>query len=236
MKAFRFRSVLAKNRILLLGGDAFLARNLGKVFKNRGFIFQRALKSADYLKTVLEFAPHLVVMDITPFKEGVRLCAALKQRKNPEHLPVIILGEGGDRNKKTIKCLSAGAEDYLLKPMDAALFIARIGAIMRRLIFQDVPAEIVKTGGVILNLTAHTADADSKPVNLTPKEFALLYFLMKREGKVLTRRMLMRSVWERKYFANMRTVDVHIQSLRKKLSTHGKHIIAVEGMGYKFAV
>lgn len=118
--------------------------------------------------------------------------------------------------------------------MDIALFIARIGVILRRRIFQEEPEEILKSKNIVLNLTAHTILVNNKSVKLAPMEFALLYFLMKRKGRVLSRKTLMENVWEQKYFCEMRTVDIHVQSLRRKLGTAGKNVQAVEGIGYKF--
>ena len=234
-KSFRFRNVLSKSRILLFGGDALLARQLGKVLKNRGFVFRREKETNRVEYFIREFSPSLILADCGVLSASIKLCAAVKLSKNFGHLPVIILEkEECTSSRSIIKSLSAGAEDYITSPLDTELFIARIAVILRRMLFISGPEEVIKSSGISVNLTKHTVEAASRAVKLAPKEFALLYFLMKRKGRVLTRNALMQNIWERKYFPNMRTIDIHVQSLRKKLGDSGKHIKAVEGIGYKF--
>ena len=234
-KTFRFRSVLSKNRVLLFGGDVDLARKLGKVFKNRGLVFRREKETRGVEHFIREFSPSLILADCGALSASIKLCDAVKCSKNFRHLPVIILEKKeSSSDKNIIKSLSAGAEDYITRPLDMELFIARIAVILRRMLFSSEPEEVIEASGISVNLTKHTVEVSSRAVKLTPKEFALLYFLMKRKGGVLTRNALMQNIWERKYFPNMRTIDIHVQSLRKKLGDSGKHIKAVEGIGYKF--
>jgi len=235
-KSFRFRSVLSKNRVLLFGGDVGLARKLGKVFKNRDFVFRREKETHRVECFIREFSPSLILAACGGLPASIKLCAAVKCSKNFRHLPVVILEkkDGAGVNRNITKSLSAGAEDYITRPLDTELFIARIAVILRRMLFSSEPEEVIEASGISVNLTKHTVEVSSRAVKLTPKEFALLYFLMKRKGGVLTRNALMQNIWERKYFPNMRTIDIHVQSLRKKLGDSGKHIKAVEGIGYKF--
>jgi DNA-binding response OmpR family regulator len=185
-------------------------------------------------KQVWELSPQLVILDFSQSNiDSLKLCRVLKRDRRVSHIPVIILSSKDTKSKDIIKGLEVGAEDYIFKPLDIGLFLARLNVILRKRIYREEPEEILKSRNIVLNLTAHTVSVNNKPVKLTPKEFALLYFLMKRKGKALGRRTLIRNVWEYKYFGNMRTLNNHIQTLRKKLGPAGKNIESVKGIGYK---
>jgi len=233
-KKDRYGNVLGKDKILLFGNDAVTSRILGKLFTKS--VFTSNSVYSNFKNIIWENNPNLIILNYgseIPLKINFGLCRQLKTDRRLLHIPVIILGDCSS-NDCVIKALESGAEDYLVKPLNAKLFQARVNVILRRRFFQEEPEEIIRIRQIILNLTNHTVTINNNPVNLAPKEFALLYFLMKRKGQVLSRKALMENVWEKKYFPNMRTINAHVQNLRKKLGSSGDNIEAVEGIGYRF--
>lgn len=232
---FVYGNTLTKDKILLLGDDPVTARTLGRVAKKQHFIVYYAREHRDIGK-IEEFGAKLIVLDFRLSSvNSLTLCGQLKKDRRLSHIPVIILNKELVRTNHIIRALEAGAEDYLVKPLDANLLLARIKAVLRRMRYQEEPEEILKYKKLItLNITRHTVFAENKQISLTPKEFALLYFLMKRKGTILKRKFLMEHVWEREYFGDTRTVNKHIETLRKKLGPSGKCIQTVEGVGYRF--
>lgn len=234
-KRFRFGNVLGKDRILLFGDDIITARVLGKVLKKQGYVFSRIKEPIDIVRQVWELNPKLVILDYNLSGiNSLELCQNLKRNRRTSHIPVVILSGEHTKTKDVVKGLRAGAEDYLHKPLNTELLLAKIMVILRRRIYREEPEEILKSKGIILNLTTHEVTVNNRPVKLAPKEFALLYFLMKRKRQVLSRKTLIENVWEHEYFNDMNTVNIHIHSLRRKLGSAGKYIEPVEGIGYRF--
>lgn len=236
-KRIRFGSILGKDKILLFGDDIVTARVLGKILKRRGYIFTRIKEPENIINQVREHNPRMVILDYDfSGVNSLKLCKNLKSTRQTRHIPVVVLVDKNRDIKYLVKLLKSGAEDYIFKPLNVELFLAKIMTILRRRAFQEEPAEILKSKYIVLNLTHHRVTVNNKEVKLSPKEFALLYFLMKRKGQVLNRKTLMRNVWEKEYFNDMNTVNIHISSLRKKLGPAGKYIEPVEGIGYRLKI
>ncbi|MFC2048736.1 response regulator transcription factor [Elusimicrobiota bacterium] len=235
-KKIRYGNILAKKKIILIGDDNNVARQLGKIFKNRDILFNSISNESDVIGITRQNRPDLVIIDLTDLNNSIEICGRIKYDRIVCNMPLIILGYSSSNRDATIKCLSAGADDFITKPIDKDLFIAKLNSIIRRSDLRQHEDEIIKASGIEINLTAHTVKCDDIPVKLTPMEFALLYFLIKRKGQVLSRKTLTESVWEQKYFKDMRTVNTHIQNTRKKLGKYGKNIESVEGIGYKFVI
>lgn len=236
-KRVRFGNVLGKDKILLFGDDIVTARILGKVLKKQGYVFNRIKDPSNIARRVWEFNPKLVILDYSLSGiDNLELCENLKRDRRTNHIPVVILSREHTKTKDIVKGLRAGAEDYLPKPLNTELLLTKIMVILRRRIYREEPEEILKSRGIVLNLTTHEVSVNNRHIRLTPKEFALLYFLMKRKGQVLSRRTLMKDVWEREYFGDMNTVNIHVCALRRKLGSAGKYIEPVEGIGYRLAL
>jgi DNA-binding response OmpR family regulator len=233
---FVYGNTLTKEKILLLGDDPVTARSLKRTAGKQHFI-THFLKDHGNTNKISEFGPKLIVLDFNPVHtDNLKICSILKKNKRLSHIPVIILNKEFTKTRHIIRALETGAEDYLIKPLDINLLLAKIRAVLRRLRFQEEPEEILKHDNlIILNITAHTACVNKKPVKLTPKEFALLYFLMRKKGEILKRKVLMEHIWEHRYFGDVRTVNKHIETLRKKLGPAKHYIQTIEGVGYRFS-
>jgi two-component system alkaline phosphatase synthesis response regulator PhoP len=235
-RPFVYGNILTKEKILLLGDDPVTARGLNRVAKKQHFILYY-VKECRNIKKVEELNPKLIILDFSPSHatNSLNICKQLKKTRHLKHIPVIILNKGLTRSRDIVRALETGAEDCLIKPLGTNLLLAKIKAILRRMRYQEEPEEILKYKNLItLNLTTHTVWVKNRQTKLTPKEFALLYFLMKRKGKILKRKFLMEHIWEQKYFGDTRTVNKHIETLRKKLGPASKCIQTIERVGYRF--
>ena len=195
-------------------------------FQARGFE-----DGSSFLEALALETPELVLLDIMlPGEDGMELLRKLKASKKTKDIPVIMV------TAKTIeidavKGLDLGADDYITKPFGVMELVSRVKAVLRR------SAKKVKTVLVYKNIeldeNKHTVLVDGAEVDLTYKEYEILKHLIRNKGIVLTRDRLMEIVWGYNFEQGNRTVDVHIQSLRKKLGTAGEHIKTIRNVGYK---
>lgn len=178
--------------------------------------------------------PELILLDIMlPGEDGISILKRL--RKNPEtaNIPIIMLTAKNSEYDKVIG-LDSGADDYVTKPFGIMELISRIKAVLRR--SGNVPAdasEVYKAGDVVLDTKKHTVTSGGRDISLTYKEFELLRLLMKNNGSVITRDVLLERVWGYDFDGETRTIDVHIRTLRQKLGESGDIIKTIRGVGYK---
>jgi DNA-binding response OmpR family regulator len=168
-----------------------------------------------------------------PGMDGFEVLGAI--RANDAELPVIMLtarGEVADR----VRGLDLGATDYLGKPFAFAELLARIRARTRRPAVNGAPASTLAVGAVSLDLLSREAEVDGQRVDLSAREFALLAYLMRHPGQVLSRQQILNGVWGYTFDPRSNLVDVYIGYLRRKLTTDGRSPIeTVRGMGYRMA-
>ena len=177
--------------------------------------------------------PQLVMLDIMlPGEDGMDILRKLKSSSVTKNIPVIMVTAKGTEYDK-VTGLDCGADDYISKPFGMMELVARIKAVLRRAGKSDSDGENYEYGKVCLDLRSHTVTVDGKPVELTLKEFELLRLLMKNAGAVLTRDMLLETIWGYDFDGETRTVDVHVRTLRQKLGTGADIIETVRGVGYK---
>ena len=226
---------MIEGRILLFGDDPKIARGLKKTLEKKAFAVYRVKEKAGVREKILKLEPELIILNFTSFPEdNFKICEDIKQHRNFRHIPVVIISNIS-KKKELIRALEIGADDCLASPFDFDIFLARLRAILRRISYREEPEEILRCSDIEINLTTRTLLVKEKPVKLTPKEFALLYTLMKKRGRALERRYLMKSVWEEKYLGDPRTINKHIETLRKKLGPGaGQYIETIEKVGYMF--
>lgn len=196
----------------------------------RGFADGTALFSA-----LRNEKPDLILLDIMlPGEDGISILRRLRSLPDTAALPVILLTAKNTEYDKVIG-LDSGADDYIAKPFGMMELVARVRAVLRRTQDTISSAEhvLLSDGPISLDERAHTVCVSGQPVQLTLKEYQLLTLLMKNQGAVLTRDVLLENIWGYGSESETRTVDVHIRTLRQKLGDGGALIETVRGVGYR---
>lgn len=180
--------------------------------------------------------PRLILLDIMlAGEDGIEILKQLREDAATKKIPVIMVTAKGTEYDK-VTGLDAGADDYISKPFGMMELVARVKAVLRRTENGEDEKEIVKLGRISMDPKCHTVTVDGKPVELTLKEFELLFCLIKNPGEVFTRDTLLDIIWGYNFNSETRTVDAHIRTLRMKLGDGADIIETVRGIGYKARV
>ena len=179
--------------------------------------------------------PDLILLDIMlPGEDGISILRRLRSLPDTAAIPVILLTAKNTEYDKVIG-LDSGADDYIAKPFGMMELVARIRAVLRRSQDKLLSADShpLTAGAISIDERAHTVCVSGRDVQLTLKEYQLLVLLMKNQGAVLTRDVLLENIWGYNNESETRTVDVHIRTLRQKLGADGALIETVRGVGYR---
>lgn len=176
----------------------------------------------------------LIIMDIMmPKLDGYSACKEIKKTKN---IPVIMLSARGEEYDKLFG-FELGIDDYVVKPFSPKELMARVNAVLARSSAkQEEQPEILKFDGLEINIPARTVSVDGKKVELTPKEYELLFYLVENKNIALSRNKLLSDIWGYDFFGDDRTIDTHIKNLRNNLGPYRDYIVTLRGVGYKFEV
>ena len=187
-----------------------------------------------------EYAPNLILLDIMlPGLDGYEVCREIRRESK---VPIIMLSAKTEVFDKVLG-LELGADDYIIKPFDSKELVARVKAVLRR--YTEAPAPVekkpdekrVEYKDLIINLSNYEVIYKGKPVEMTPREIELLYFLASSPNQVFTREQLLDHIWGYEYAGDTRTVDVHIKRIREKIAdTDQWSIGTVWSVGYRFEV
>lgn len=225
----------SKGRILVVEDDASLLFGLKKNLQYEGYEVLTADDGERGLQLAVDGKPDLIVLDIMlPKINGFELCETLRRSKIDT--PVIFLSAKSAEIDK-VNGLELGGDDYMTKPFSVRELLARVKSILRRL-KDDEEAAPTRFGDVEVDLAGQTVRVEGRPVKLTSREFELLRFLVRSEGKVLTRETILQKVWGFDYYGTARTIDNFINRLRQKIeqdADHPRHLLTVRGVGYKFS-
>ena len=223
----------AKARILIVEDDAAIAFGLQKNLRFEGYDVIVATEGESGLRMAVDERPDLIILDIMlPRVNGYEICEALRKKKID--VPVIFLSAKAQEMDKILG-LDLGGDDYMTKPFSVRELLSRVKTILRR-VKSDEP-DVATFGDVHVNFSAQSIAIRGKPVTLTQKEFELLRYLMRSEGKVLQRDAILNKVWGYDYFGTARTIDNFINRLRQKIEDdvdNPRHILTVRGVGYRF--
>lgn len=221
-------------KLLIVDDEPTLVETVQNRMRKEGYSTFAAGSAEEGMRLFKRVRPDLILLDIMlPNRSGFDLCRAIRKDSTT---PIIFLTARGDEQER-VKGLEMGADDYVVKPFNLAELAARVRAVLRRAP-SEVLQETVERGPLTIDPKRHEAFLDGKPLPLSPKEFALLYFLAKNAGQVFSREALLDRVWGKDAFVTARTVDVHIRWLRKRIEPDAENptrLITVRGVGYKYA-
>ena len=174
----------------------------------------------------------LIIMDIMmPKLDGFSACKEIKKIKD---IPVIMLSARGEEYDKLFG-FELGIDDYVVKPFSPKELMARINAILsRKNAATNATQGVMKFGGLEINIPARTVTVDGNKVDLTPKEYDLLFYLVENKNIALSRDKLLSDIWGYDFFGDDRTIDTHIKNLRNNLGPYRDYIVTLRGVGYKF--
>jgi two-component system alkaline phosphatase synthesis response regulator PhoP len=222
-------------RRVLVVEDSELGLGLSANLEMEGYTVGLAVDGGKGLELVRTWAPDLVVLDMMlPDMDGLQLLRTA--RKEGHQVPVLVLTARGQESDKVV-ALKLGADDYLTKPFGLLELLARVEALLRRSgAARPDDAASYRFGNVELRTATRTVLRSGQPVELTPKEFELLWVLLRAGGAVVTREELLRRVWGYRSVVVTRTLDSHVAELRRKLESAPAtphHILTVRKVGYR---
>ena len=173
----------------------------------------------------------IIVMDVMmPRLDGYSACKEIKKLKD---IPVIMLSARGEEYDKLFG-FEIGVDDYVTKPFSPKELMARIRAVMNRSAGSKKTEDVITYQGLVINFTAREVTIDGKKAQMTPKEYDLLFYLVRNMNIALSREKLLEEVWGFDFYGDDRTVDTHIKMLRNSLGPYRSLIVTLRGMGYKF--
>lgn len=227
----------SKLRILVVDDEPIVTEVVQRYLLREGYEVAMARDGIDALRQARETAPDLIVLDLMlPALDGLEVC---RQLRGESAVPIVMLTAKGDESDKILG-LGLGADDYLTKPFSPGELVARIKAVLRRAgpgRAAYASADTLHIADLRINPRTRTVEAAGQQVELTAREFDLLYFLADHAGQVFTREQLMDHVWDYQYAGDASTVTVHVRRLREKIERdpeRPRYVKTVWGVGYKF--
>jgi two-component system OmpR family response regulator len=220
-------------RLLIVEDEVRLASALQRGLTAEGFTVDVAHTGPDGLHAASETSYDAVLLDIMlPGLSGYRIIEQLRAAEN--WVPILML-TAKDGEYDEADALDLGADDYLTKPFSFVVLLARLRALLRRGVIPR-PASL-SAGDLVLDPSAHTVTRDGQPIDLTPREFSLLEFLMRHKGDAVSKADILHHVWDAHYDGDANVVEVYAGYLRRKIDTpFGRHSVqTVRGAGYRLA-
>jgi DNA-binding response OmpR family regulator len=225
-------STVRKIKIMLVEDEQPIVDFLTLGLTYEGFEIQSCLDGGQALGLAAEFKPDLVVLDLMlPGMDGLEIARRLRAGSDSG----IVMLTAREDSETTVKGLNLGADDYVIKPFDFPVLVARIRSVLRRK--GQLQQDTLTVGNVTLNRNSHEVRRGNQPVELTNKEFELLEMLMSHPRQVFSRETILNRVWGYDFAGNTNVVDVYISYLRDKLEDKDENsrlIQTVRGVGYTF--
>nr|WP_287155547.1 response regulator transcription factor [Candidatus Solincola tengchongensis] len=225
---------MAGELVLVVDDEPNIVELARLYLEKEGFRVAEARSGEEALRLFEELHPTLMVLDIMiPEPDGWEVCRRIRSRST---LPIIMLTAREDEVDKVVG-LELGADDYLTKPFSPRELVARVKAVLRRTSLSGEPRDVLHVDDLVIDSSRRKVFQREREVELTPREFDLLYTLALNRGIVLSREKLLERVWGYDYYGDTRTVDVHIRHIRDKLGDNPqepRYLETVWGVGYKF--
>ncbi len=218
-------------KILIVEDDETIASTVEKRITAWGYEARRVLDFRNVISEFAVFDPQLVLLDVMlPFYNGYHWCNEIRKISK---VPVIFLSSAAD-NMNIVMAMNMGGDDFVSKPFDLDVLIAKIQAVLRRTYDFNGQTGLLEHRGAILSMSDAVLTYQGERVNLTKNEYRILLTLMENKGKIVNRDLLMTKLWETDSFVDENTLTVNVTRLRKKLAEAGleNYIITKKGIGY----
>lgn len=224
------------SKVLIVDDEENIRTLIHFNLEKAGYSVEEATNGKEALDLIALNKPDLVILDLMlPVIDGLAVCRKLKENPSTSSIPIIMLTAKSEEIDRVIG-LELGADDYMTKPFGPRELLARIKAVLRRIITPDTTAKKLAFGRLTINLTNYAAYLSGKKLELTLKEFELLCLLIQNPNQAFSREKLLENIWGYEYYGDTRTVDVHIRHLRFKLEAAPEIASAIEtvrGVGYR---
>lgn len=218
---------------ILVVDDEQNIRQLIKKYANfEGYKVTEAADGSEALDICSQCSFDLIILDVMmPEVDGF---TALRQlRRTDRRTPVLMLSARGEEYDR-IRGFELGVDDYVVKPFSPKELMLRVSAILRRAGDHEDLRETYTVEGITADFTGRRVLVDGKPVEMSPKEYDLFFYMVKNRGIALTREKLLSDVWGYDFYGDERTLDTHIKLLRKSLGPYSGHVVTLRGVGYRF--
>lgn len=219
------------NKILIVDDEKEIRNVLKEYAEFNGYEVYEASDGFESIKIIKNHDIDLIIMDI--MMPGLDGFSAIKEIKKHKDIPTIMLSARGEEYDKLFG-FELGVDDYVTKPFSPKEILARVSAILKRKSPAKSIHEKLIFEGLEIDLAGRTVTVDGKKADLTPKEYELLFFLVRNKGIAMSREKLLSDVWGYDFFGEDRTVDTHIKMLRSNLGRYRDRIVTLRGLGYKF--
>ena len=219
------------HKILIIEDDEIIAKSIEKELSNWGFISKRITDFQNIIPQFVEFDPQLILLDITlPFFNGYHWCSEIRKLSK---VPIVFISSASD-NMNIVMAMNMGGDDFISKPFDVHVLIAKIQAILRRTYDFSTSSNLLEHRGAILNINDNSVSYNGEKVELTKNEYKILQTLLENKNKTVSRDNLMIKLWETDNYVEENTLNVNVTRLRKKLESIGLNnfIKTKKGRGY----
>ncbi len=228
---------MSQPRILIIEDERGLVQSLTWYFNREGYETIVAHDGQEGLRKAQTLLPDLVLLDLMlPSLDGLSICRELRSGERTREMPIIMITAKSEESDQVLG-LNMGADDYVTKPFNNKVLLAKVKALLRRIDGQGDPGDVVEHMGVKIDRIRHRVSFGANKLDLTPTEFRLLECMVRQPGRAFSRHQLMDSAIGEGQIVLERTIDVHVKTLRKKMTDVGgssELIETVRGVGYRF--
>lgn len=218
--------------ILICDDESGIRNLISKYAKFAGHSVSEAENGAQAVEMCKKQNFDIMILDVMmPLMDGFETA---KEIRKVSQMPIIMLSARGEEYDR-IKGFEVGADDYVVKPFSPQELMMRVDVIMRRVSGKNKKGhEIYRKDGLFVDFTARKVSVDDQKIDLAPKEYELLFYLIKNKGIAISRERLMTDIWGYEFFGDDRTLDTHIKLLRKHIGSYSSLIVTLRGTGYRF--
>ena len=218
-------------KLLIVDDEKRIRALIAKYASFEGYETDEAEDGMQAVAMCREYRYDLIIMDVMmPELDGF---SAVREIRKSSDTPVIMLSARGEEYDR-IHGFELGIDDYVVKPFSPKELMMRVGAVLKRSRSEKAPEETVAIDGLTVNFTARRVTVDGQELDLSPKEYDLLFYMVRNRGIALTREKLISEVWGYDFFGDDRTLDTHIKLLRRQLGRYADRITTLRGVGYRF--